>query len=133
FENIKKNPNESIHDLNTRFNKTLNRIPIILRPSDVSYLIIYSDAFDKKVAYYSKDKNPTTLRQAFTMALQIKNNIKAFGKPPKREGIKLINVEKPHSSKVVDLEEVVKKLAGVVKEISYKLAIAENGIGQGSQ
>ncbi|KAH9301123.1 hypothetical protein KI387_012706, partial [Taxus chinensis] len=52
------------------------------------------------------DKNPTTLRQAFTMALQIEKNIKVIGKPPKREGIKLINLEKPQSSKVVDLEEV---------------------------
>ncbi|KAH9311125.1 hypothetical protein KI387_026160, partial [Taxus chinensis] len=32
FENIKKNPNESVHDFNTRFNKTLNRLPVILRP-----------------------------------------------------------------------------------------------------
>ncbi|KAH9294710.1 hypothetical protein KI387_038298, partial [Taxus chinensis] len=97
FENIKKNPNESIHDFNTQFNKTLNRLPVILRPSDVSCLIKYSDAFDKKAAYYLRDKNPGTLRQAFTMALQIENNIKAVGKPPKREGIKLINSEKPQS------------------------------------
>ncbi|KAH9287659.1 hypothetical protein KI387_031776 [Taxus chinensis] len=133
FENIKKNPNESVHDFNTQFNKTLNRLPVILRPSDVSCLIKYSDAFDKKVAYYLRDKNPTTLRQAFTMALQIENNIKVVGKPPKREGIKLINPEKPQSSKFVDLEEVVKTLAGFVKEISYKLARVEKGIGQGSQ
>ncbi|KAH9289840.1 hypothetical protein KI387_033957, partial [Taxus chinensis] len=74
------------------------------------------------VAYYLRDKNPANLRQAFTMALQIENNIKAVGKPPKREGVKLINPEKPQASKSVDLEEVVKTLAGVVKEISYKLA-----------
>ncbi|KAH9316912.1 hypothetical protein KI387_018681, partial [Taxus chinensis] len=55
------------------------------------------------------------------------------GKPPKREGVKLINLEKPQSSKDVDLEEVVKTLAKVVKEISYKLAREEKGIGQGSQ
>ncbi|KAH9308429.1 hypothetical protein KI387_036340, partial [Taxus chinensis] len=85
------------------------------------------------VAYYLRGKNPRTLREAFTMALQIENNIKAVGKPPTREGVKLINPERPHSNKVVDLEEVVKTLAGVVKEISYKLARAEKGIGQSSQ
>ncbi|KAH9292578.1 hypothetical protein KI387_042238, partial [Taxus chinensis] len=133
FENIKKNPNESVHDFNTRFNKTLRRFPVRIRPCDESCLIKYSDAFDKKAAYYLRDKNPTNLRQAFTMALQIENNIKAIGKPPKREGVKLINPEKPQTSKVADLEEVVKTLAGAVKEISYKLARAEKGIGQSSQ
>ncbi|KAH9294785.1 hypothetical protein KI387_038373, partial [Taxus chinensis] len=103
-----------------------------MRPSDVSCLIKYSDAFDKKDAYYLRDKNPTTLRQAFTMALQIENNIKVIGKPPKREGIKLINLEKPQSSNSMDLEEVVKTSARV-KEISDKLAREDKGIGKGSQ
>ncbi|KAH9325355.1 hypothetical protein KI387_005533, partial [Taxus chinensis] len=49
------------------------------------------------------------------------------------EGVKLINLEKPQTSKAADLEEVVKNLAGAVKEISYKLARAEKGIGQSSQ
>ncbi|KAH9304847.1 hypothetical protein KI387_009251, partial [Taxus chinensis] len=64
------------------------------------------------------------------MALQIKNNIKEIGKPPKREGINLINPEKYQSSKVVDVEEVVNFFAGAIKEISYKLAKAEKGIGK---
>ncbi|KAH9324610.1 hypothetical protein KI387_004788 [Taxus chinensis] len=132
FEIIKNNPNEFVHDFNTRFNKTLNRLTVIQRPSDVSCLIKYSDSFDKKAAYYLRDKNPGTLRQAFTMVLLIENNIKEVGKPPKREGIKLINQEKPQSSNYVDLEEVVKNLARAIKEISYKLARAEKGIEEGS-
>ncbi|KAH9322507.1 hypothetical protein KI387_017146, partial [Taxus chinensis] len=108
-------------------------LPIYLRPYDESCLIKYVNAFDKKVAYYLRDKNPTNLRQAFTMALQIENNIKAIGKPLKRDGVKMINPEKPQASKGIDLEDVVKTLAGVVKEISYKLARSEKGIGQTSQ
>ncbi|KAH9293079.1 hypothetical protein KI387_041720, partial [Taxus chinensis] len=61
FENIKKNPNELVHDFNTRFNKTLRRLPVNLRPCDESCLIKYADAFDKKAAYYLRDKNPTNL------------------------------------------------------------------------
>ncbi|KAH9297455.1 hypothetical protein KI387_029137, partial [Taxus chinensis] len=76
FENIKKNPNESVNDFNTRFNKTLRRLLVNLRPCDESCLIKYVDAFDKKDAYYLRDKNPGNLRQAFTIALQIENNIK---------------------------------------------------------
>ncbi|KAH9326792.1 hypothetical protein KI387_006970, partial [Taxus chinensis] len=56
-------------------------------------------AFDKKEAYYLRDENLTNLRQDFTMALQIENNIKAIGKPLKRDGVKLINPEKPQASK----------------------------------
>ncbi|KAH9306010.1 hypothetical protein KI387_010414, partial [Taxus chinensis] len=89
--------------------------------------------FDKKAAYYLRDKNPTNLRQPFTNTLQIENNIKAIGKPLKRDGVKLINPEKPQASKGADLEEVTKTLEGDVKEISYKLERTENGIGQTSQ
>ncbi|KAH9301120.1 hypothetical protein KI387_012703, partial [Taxus chinensis] len=67
------------------------------------------------------------------MELQIENNIKDVRKPLKRDGIKLINPKKPQASKGADLEEVVKTLAGAIKEISYKLERAENGIGQTSQ
>ncbi|KAH9315805.1 hypothetical protein KI387_024432, partial [Taxus chinensis] len=84
FENIKKNPNELMHDFNIRFNKALSIFPVNLRPCDESCLMKYADAFDKKDAYYLKDKKPGTLRHAFTMALQIKN-IKVVEKPPKRE------------------------------------------------
>ncbi|KAH9302555.1 hypothetical protein KI387_014138, partial [Taxus chinensis] len=87
-------------------------------------------AFDKKFAYYLRDKNPGTLRQTFTMTLQIENNIKVVGKPPKREGVKLINPEKPPTSKSVDIQEVVRTLDKAVKVISYKLAREEKGIGQ---
>lgn len=131
-ENIKKNPNESVHDFNTQFNNTLYRLPRILRPSDESCLIKCYDAFDKKASYYLRDNNPGILRKAFTMALQIENNIKIVYKPPKREGVKLINPERPQSNKAVDLEQVVKTLAGAVKEISYKLTREEKGIGQSS-
>ncbi|KAH9324458.1 hypothetical protein KI387_004636, partial [Taxus chinensis] len=86
-------------------------------------------AFDKKAAYYLRDKNPTNLRQAFTMALQIENKIKAIGKPLKRDGVNLINPYKPQESKSVELEEVMKTLAGAIKDISYKLERDENGIG----
>lgn len=129
FKNIKKNPNESIHDFNPRFNKNLIRLPVGLRPCDESCLIKYTDAFDKKASYYLRNKNPTIIRQDFTMVLKTENNIKAFGKPLKRDGVKLINHEKPQASKGADLEEVLNTLARVVKEISYKLARAEKGIG----
>ncbi|KAH9331663.1 hypothetical protein KI387_003771, partial [Taxus chinensis] len=86
-------------------------------------------AFDKKAAYYLRQKTPTNLRQDFTMELQIDNNIKEIGKPLKRDGENLINPEKPQATKGADLEEVVKTLAGAVKETSYKLPRADNGIG----
>ncbi|KAH9289860.1 hypothetical protein KI387_033977, partial [Taxus chinensis] len=89
-------------------------------------------AFDKKFAYYLRDKNPRTFRKDFTMALQIENNIKEVRKPPKRDNVKLINLEKPQSSKAIDLEEVVKTLVRAIKEISYKLSREEKGIGKDS-
>ncbi|KAH9311535.1 hypothetical protein KI387_026570, partial [Taxus chinensis] len=90
-------------------------------------------ALDKNASYYLRDKIPTNLRQSFTMALQIENNIKAIRKPLKRDGVKLINHQKPQDIKGADLEEVVKTLAKAVKEIGYKLARSEKRIGKTSQ
>ena len=39
-------------------------------------LVVYLDAFDKKMSYLLRDKEPKTLHQAFMIAIEIENNIK---------------------------------------------------------
>ena len=43
-------------------------------------LITYLNAFDGKMAYQLRDKEPRTLRDAFIIAINIENKLMIFGK-----------------------------------------------------
>ena len=43
-------------------------------------LITYLNAFDGKIAYQLRDKEPRTLRDAFRIVVNIKNNLRILGK-----------------------------------------------------
>lgn len=51
----------------------------------------YYNAFDSKMTYQLRDKDPKTLRDAYKIAVNIKNNRKAFGKLGRRDDPKLFN------------------------------------------
>ena len=46
------------------------------KSNDQICLVVYLDAFDKKMSYLLRDKEPKTLHQEFMMAIEIENNIK---------------------------------------------------------
>ena len=62
---------ELVPQFNIRFARVLNEIPKSYRPDDQMCLVIYLDAFDKKMNYLQSDKEPWTLYQAFMTALDI--------------------------------------------------------------
>ena len=51
----------------------------------------YFNAFDSKMAYILRDKDPKTLRDAFKIAINIENNRRASGKLGRRDDPKLFN------------------------------------------
>jgi len=65
---------ELIPAFNLRFMRALNRIPECMRPNDALCLVVYLGAFDKKMSYRLRDKEPTTLHQAHQFAIDIENN-----------------------------------------------------------
>jgi hypothetical protein len=67
---------ELVLQFNIRFAKVLNEIPESYRPDDQMCLAVYFDAFDKKMNYLLRDKEPQTLYQAFATARDIENNMK---------------------------------------------------------
>ena len=52
---------ELVPQFNIRFAKVLNDIPEDYRPDDQMCLSVYFDAFDKKMNYLLRDKEPHTL------------------------------------------------------------------------
>ena len=62
FNNIKKSPNESAFDFNVRFQKGMYKLFQVMRLNEDVCLTTYFNAFDSKMAYVLRDKEPKTLR-----------------------------------------------------------------------
>ena len=58
FLKIQNRNDESIPEYNIRFLKVLNEIPESCKPDDQVCLVVYLDAFDKKMSYLLRDKEP---------------------------------------------------------------------------
>ena len=76
FNNIKKNPNESKFDFNVIFQKGMYKLFQAMKLNEDVFLTTYFNAFNRKMAYQLRDKEPTTLRDAFKIAVNIENNRK---------------------------------------------------------
>ena len=50
------------------------------RVEDKVYMITYLNAFDGKMAYQLRDKDPRTIRDAFRIVVDIENNLRISGK-----------------------------------------------------
>ena len=62
-----------------------------MRPNEDVFLTTYFNAFDSKMAYQLRDKEPKNLRDAFKFSINIENNRKASGKLGRRDDPKLFN------------------------------------------
>lgn len=51
-----------------------------MRLDDNVCLTTYFNAFDGKMGYFLRDKEPRTLRDAFRVSINIENNMKILGK-----------------------------------------------------
>lgn len=74
FNNIKKNPNESTFDFNVRFQKGMYKFFQAMRLNEDVFLTTYFNAFDSKMDYQLRDKDPKTLRDAYKILVRIENN-----------------------------------------------------------
>ena len=77
---IKKTENETMVQFNKRFNDLVNSMHKDIKPSEASTLIYYIEAFSGDIDYELKDKEPTSLASAQSMAIKIERNVQASGK-----------------------------------------------------
>jgi hypothetical protein len=64
FTQLKKKKNETVSEIDTRFDKLHGQIPKYLCPSYVVVCLLYVNAFEGKFGFILRDKKPTTLAQA---------------------------------------------------------------------
>ena len=77
---IKKTENETMIEFNKRFNDLVNSMHKDIKPSEASTLIYYIEAFSGDIDYELRDKEPTSLASAQSMAINIERNMQASGK-----------------------------------------------------
>ena len=84
----------------------------------------YFSAFDSKMAYILKYKDPKTLRDAFKIVVNIENNSRPFGKLGKRDDPKLFNLrnnkrdgDKPTANKRNE-ENKIDQVIGLLKNLN---------------
>ena len=80
FNNIKRLLNEYVVEFNTRFQKRMYKLMQPMQDDDKVCLITYLNAFDGKILYQLRDKDPRTLREAFRMAINVENNLRITGR-----------------------------------------------------
>ena len=79
FNNIKILLNEYVTEFNNRFQKRMYKVMQAMQVDDKVCLITYLNAFDGKITYQLRDKEPRTLREAFRIVVNIENNLRILG------------------------------------------------------
>ena len=96
----------------------------VMRLNEDVCVTTYFNAFDRKLAYLLRDKDPKTLREAYKAAINIENNRKASGKLGRRDDPKLFN-PKNNNKRESDKTPIGKKLEeytmGQVLELVKKM------------
>lgn len=85
FKKIKNSLNKDVFDFNIRFQKAMHNLFQVLRLDDNVCLTTYMNAFNEKMTYIPRDKDPQTLRDASRIAINIEGNRRAPGKLKRRE------------------------------------------------
>lgn len=73
---IQRDEEELVPSFNLRFMKAVKDILEYLIPNDAKCLIVYLGAFDNKMSYLIRDKEPKTLQQEYHIAMDIENTMK---------------------------------------------------------
>lgn len=76
FIEIHRSGDELIPIFILRFMKPIRDIPENMRPNDVEFLVVYLSAFDNKMSYLIRGREPTTLHQAYHICMNIEKKLK---------------------------------------------------------
>jgi hypothetical protein len=107
LHSIKKNENETMEEFNKKFNDLISSLHKDIKPPDTSILIYYIEAFNGEMRYQLRDKEPTTLKLAQEMAINIDRTCNPLASPtfPVLQGVTLQNNQ---SLKIKQLHQKVR-------------------------
>jgi len=109
YNNLKRNPGESIQDYIIRFNAVYNAIPDDLKPSQKSALLKFPDGFDSEMAYSLRDRDPPSLEEMQKIAVSVEANLNDKQARMKAEKNVTIKEDIPSASQVLQKVEDISK------------------------
>ena len=114
YNNLKRNPGESIQDYIIRFNTVYNVILDDLKPSRKSTLLKFPDGFDPEMAYSLRDRDPPTPEDMQKIAVSVEANLNDNRARMKAEKRVTIKEEASTSNQLLrDVEQIKRALENV--------------------
>ena len=95
-----------------------------MRLNEYVYLTTYFNAFDSKMAYELRDKDPKTLRDSYKIVVNIENNRKESSKLGRRDDPNLFNPKnnnKRDANKTLSGKKTKEPTIGQVLDLSKKM------------
>jgi hypothetical protein len=80
LNSIKKNDNETMVELNKRFNELVSSMHTDIKPPTDVILIYHVEAFGGEMRYQLRDKEPLNLKSSQDIEVKIDKNMQALGK-----------------------------------------------------
>jgi len=115
YENIRRDPNESVQDYCTRFNSIYNAIPANIKPPPDLELIKFPDGFDADMSYQLRERNPPTLEQIQSDAISVESNLLA--KRARMRNERRVTIKEEPSTLDVKIDTLAKSLEKLVDRL----------------
>ena len=80
YNNLRRGPNESVHDFSSRFKKTYNAIPADIKPPPGVAKLHYVDAFNSEFTLLLRERRYVTLDDMIEDATEVEVNLTASNK-----------------------------------------------------
>lgn len=128
YNSMKRNSNETVQELTSRFNTMYNYIPDDMKPPPSLALLHYPNAFSPDMAYQIRERDPTTLEEMQWNAISVEANFlikKSKSKPERVEKIVVFR-EEPGSSSNEKLDSLIKTMERMMDKISITDRQAES-------
>jgi hypothetical protein len=118
YNNLRRGPNESVHDFSSRFKKTYNAIPTDVKPPPGAAKLHYADAFSSEFTLLLRERRSVSLDDMIEDAIEVEVNLTTSNKNKQKHETKRVKEEEPKAStsssnsdaKIDSLVEVVKAL-----------------------
>jgi len=98
YNNLRRGPNESVHDFSSRFKKTYNVIPSDVKPPPSVSKLHYVDAFSSEFTLLLREMRFVTLDDMIEDAIEVEVNLTTSNKKKQKHETKRVKEEEPQAS-----------------------------------
>ena len=120
YNNLKRNPGESVQDYSTRFNSVYNALPPHMKPPQGLASVKFPEGFDADMAYQLREREPLTLEDMQKGDVSVEANLiekRARMRSEKRVTYKDETVPSTSSSDT-KIDSLVKTMERMMEKIS---------------